>query len=386
MRDQDAGEEAREDDGTDRGVVDLALLDQGLGRKDLLDFPGETEDSRYETEELHGVSRAAGLVQATTLGREDGCIVEPVLERAAGEMWGHFLNQQVVEILVLSLAEDLPEVGIGQGVVASDLQLEQVVLRGVQVDGVDAGRRAQGVGEDVVAGGGDGKHDVGRAQVEDAGVDTGVFPCEGVDVLVIELCVLLVLIIEVNAEMVVLVEEGGQREVGGQVEDGGGVGFGADFWVSLLYGFGERGGIVGRVQVGRFGDGGVDTLDDVVARGRGRGVLLWAAEPHVVGDGTEEVVATISGEDGAEAVLEVVSAAGFEADAVDIKPGAPEETAKPVDVARQSAASVIPRGQVDDGLYIKVNHTDDASGSKQIGKGVDDGEEIGLKSQSSFSI
>lgn len=117
-----------------------------------------------------------------------------------------------------------------------------MVLAGVQVDGVDAGRGLQRVREDVVARAGDGEHDVVAAELEDLAVDAGVFPGEGVDVLVVELGVFWELVVVVDAPVVVLVKEGGQGEVSGEVLDGGVEGFGADFGGCALYRAGEFGG------------------------------------------------------------------------------------------------------------------------------------------------
>jgi hypothetical protein len=61
-----------------------------------------------------------------------------------------------------------------------------VVLGGVEVDGVDAARVLERKGQDVIAGGGDCQNDIVGFDLEDAGVGAVIFPCEGIDVAVVE--------------------------------------------------------------------------------------------------------------------------------------------------------------------------------------------------------
>lgn len=89
------------------------------------------------------MSGSAGLVEAVARGGEDGGMVEPELECLGGEVWGEMGDEQVTESSVFALAKDLPEVVVGESGEGSDLELEKVVLVGVEVDGVDA---AGGVG------------------------------------------------------------------------------------------------------------------------------------------------------------------------------------------------------------------------------------------------
>lgn len=72
---------------------------------------------------------------------------------------------------------------------------------------MDAGWGREGVGEDVVAGGSDGEDDVVGGESQEAVVDAGVFPGEGVDVFVFELGVFGQLVVVVDSPVVVLVEE-----------------------------------------------------------------------------------------------------------------------------------------------------------------------------------
>lgn len=81
---------------------------------------------------------------------------QPILEGAAGEVRGESGDEEGAEVGVLALAEDPPDVGVAQSRKGGDLQLEQVVLGWVEVDGMHAGRTLHEVGEDVITSAGDG--------------------------------------------------------------------------------------------------------------------------------------------------------------------------------------------------------------------------------------
>ena len=82
-----------------------------------------------------------------------------------------------------------------------------MVLCGVQIHGMNTSRALEEIREDVVASGSDSKDLIISTQLQEALVDTGVFPCESIDVLILELSMLRKLLIVVDAPVVVLVEE-----------------------------------------------------------------------------------------------------------------------------------------------------------------------------------
>lgn len=214
VADDEVGEQTRHEIWTDFLTPDLALLVKGLGLDEVLDVIAESEERGKNAHDLDGVSRATGLVESAgaPLGEDVG-IVEPELVRPRGHVGRQSGDEQRAEVGVFAFAKDLPEVSVGEGGVGSDLQLEQVVLVGVEVYGVNASRRLEGVRQDVISGGRDGQDNILRAKFQKALVNTGILPGEGVDVLILELGVLLQLVVVVDAPVVVLVEEGRQREV-----------------------------------------------------------------------------------------------------------------------------------------------------------------------------
>ena len=119
-------------------------------------------------------------------------------------------------------------------------------------------------------------------------VDTGVFPGKGIDIVVVELNVLGVEFVVVDAPRVVLVEGGGKGKVGGEVEDRSFEAFAAEL---LLLEGGSRGeGREGFLEVGGgkvwgIGEGCVELLE----MGGGSG-SFGAADPDVVGDAAEHAV------------------------------------------------------------------------------------------------
>ena len=63
------------------------------------------------------------------------------------------------------------------------------------------------------------KDDIITANVEEAVIDSGIFPGEGIDILVVKLGVLLQGVIVVDASLVVLVEHRWQWEIRAQIDD-----------------------------------------------------------------------------------------------------------------------------------------------------------------------
>lgn len=98
---------------------------------------------------------------------------------------------------------------------------------------------------------------------------------------------------------------------------------------------------------------------------------LGAAKPHIVRNSAQEIVAAIGRENRSKSVFKVIPAASIEADAVDIKPSTPEQSANPVDVARQGASGVVPAAQIDNGLNVKVDNSNNSRWSKKVGERVD---------------
>ncbi|KAB8304503.1 hypothetical protein EYC80_003891 [Monilinia laxa] len=116
-----------------------------------------------QAEETDGVAGAARLVEAAGRGREDVGVREPELEGAGGEVRREVAEEQAAEARVPARAEERPEVCVGERGEGGELEFQEVVLVGVEVDGVEAVRALQRVGEDVVAGAGDGEDGVVKA-------------------------------------------------------------------------------------------------------------------------------------------------------------------------------------------------------------------------------
>ena len=77
--------------------------------------------------------------------------MEPELEGFAGEVGAKFLNQDVLEVAMLAFAKKLPDVLVAESSEGSDLEFEEVVLRGVQVDCVNSAWVCKAEGKDIVA-------------------------------------------------------------------------------------------------------------------------------------------------------------------------------------------------------------------------------------------
>lgn len=178
-------------------------------------------------------------------------------------------------------------------------------------------------------------------------VDTGIFPGEGVDVLLVELGMFGEELVVADTPVVVLVEERRQGQVRREVDNGRLVCLGPDFWDGALDGLGELCAVVGWREVRGLGQGSVQTGDGVVVV---ESEVLLASDEDIVRNTAEQVVAFAGRDDGSKAVLEVVPASGLEVDTVDVEPSAPEDTAEPVDVAVRDSAGVVSSSQVDDVL------------------------------------
>lgn len=221
LADNEIREQARHDVGSDFLLVDFPLLSKGLGLEQILDLRLETENSREDTDDTDRIFGATGVVETLgTLAGEDVVVPEPVLVGTAGKVRGETRDEQGAEVGVLSFTKDLPEISIRERRERGHLEFQKMVLRGVEINSVDAGRTSQGIRKNVVSGAGDGQDHVVRSQLQQTRIHTRILPGESVDVLVLELGVLLEGVIVVDTPVVVLVEERGQREIGRQVHNG----------------------------------------------------------------------------------------------------------------------------------------------------------------------
>lgn len=122
------------------------------------------------------------------------------------------LNQNVLEITVLALAEELPNILVAEGCECSYLELEEMVLGRVQIDCVNSTRIGETEGQDVVASRTDSENNIVGCRPQDAVVRDVVFPSESIDVRVIEAGVFCQCRVVVDAPVVVLIPRSGQRK------------------------------------------------------------------------------------------------------------------------------------------------------------------------------
>lgn len=120
-------------------------------------------------------------------------------------MRAQLLDQDVFEVAVLAFAEELPYVLVAKSSEGRNLQFEKVVLRGVEVDGVDSAWVRETEGQDVVTCGADSKDNIVSCGLQDSMVCNIVLPGEGVDVRVVESSMFEKCRVVVDAPMVVLV-------------------------------------------------------------------------------------------------------------------------------------------------------------------------------------
>ena len=218
VRDDEVAEVLIEYDRPEPRAPYRALIPQRPRRAHVAHLPREQEQAEEPLRELDSEARPAGLVQPPA-GGEGGGVVEPILERARGEVRGELVEEEVAELRVAAFPKEFPRVLVGERAKRCDLELEEVVLRGVEVDRVDAAGAVEGVVEDVVARGGDREHDVVLADVQQPLVLCRVLPRECVDVLVAKLCVLLQRLVVVQPPALILVEERRERNVRCEVQN-----------------------------------------------------------------------------------------------------------------------------------------------------------------------
>lgn len=158
-------------------------------------------------------------------------------------------DEKLTKVGVLAFAEQLPEVGVWKRRESGYLEFQEVILVGVEIDGVDTCRRGECVGQDVVTSGRDGKNNILGSEFEKTLIDTSIFPSEGVDVLILELEMLLQLIIIVDSPVVILIEERRQRKIGREIDYRGFKSLGAKFRTAFLDSTRESTRMVNRREV-----------------------------------------------------------------------------------------------------------------------------------------
>lgn len=94
-----------------------------------------------------------------------------------------------------------------------------MVLRWVEIDGMNTLWLLQKVVEDVVSSTSDGQDDIVMVDLEELSVDLGILPVEGVDVFVSKLLMLLEKVVVIDSPVVLLVESRREREVGAQIDN-----------------------------------------------------------------------------------------------------------------------------------------------------------------------
>lgn len=96
------------------------------------------------------------------------------------------------------------------------------------------------------------------------------------------------------------------------------------------------------------------------------------ANPDIVRDRTECVIAVVEVENCAEAVLDIVSATWLQDDAIKVKPCSPERTTEEIDVAVNTATCIVPEADIGLRLDVKVDDTDDTVGGQERRQRIDD--------------
>lgn len=91
----------------------------------------------------------------------------------------------------------------------------------LEIHGVNALWLFEGVGEDVVAGTGDGKNDIFRRDLQQTSINSSILPGKSINVLIAKLLVLLQLLIVVDTPMMLLIPSRRQRQTSRQIDDSG---------------------------------------------------------------------------------------------------------------------------------------------------------------------
>ena len=97
-----------------------------------------------------------------------------------------------------------------------------------------------------------------------------------------------------------------------------------------------------------------------------------APDPDVVRDATEEIMAVVDVEDGPEAILEIVSPALVEVNAVELEPRSPEDAREAIDMARVVPAGEVAKRVARGRLHVEVDACDESQRRKVFSERVDD--------------
>lgn len=124
-----------------------------------------------------------GVAAEVEVARELVGMSHPVGIGVSREEGREFRGEQLLEVGVATFTEDLPEVGVVQRLNRSELELENVALAGVHVNGVDTSTfSGKGIVEDIVTCRCDSQNMVILVQSKAPDVDIRVFPCPAIDV------------------------------------------------------------------------------------------------------------------------------------------------------------------------------------------------------------
>lgn len=203
---------------------DFLLLVQSLRVAHILDIITESEEPEKRADELDRMSRlsisgdptndygskheprAASLVKSTGRAEYAG-VFEPVLTRLRTHMRAELGNQCLTECREPAFTKHFPYLGIWKALESRNFQFKKMVLIRVEIDCVYASWTCLiEIVQYIVSGRGYAKNDIITADVEETMIDPGIFPGEGVDVLIVELGVLSESIVVIDASLVVLVE------------------------------------------------------------------------------------------------------------------------------------------------------------------------------------
>ena len=106
---------------------------------------------------------------------------------------------------MFTLTKELPNISVRKRSECGDLELQQMILCRIQVNGVNTARTVKAEGQDIVARGGDCENNIVWSNLEEAGVGAVVFPRKGIYVGVVEAGVLWQGLIVVNTPVMILV-------------------------------------------------------------------------------------------------------------------------------------------------------------------------------------
>lgn len=84
------------------------------------------------------------------------------------------------------------------------------------------------------------------------------------------------------------------------------------------------------------------------------------ADPSVVGNAAQVIVSFVEIQDGAKSIFEIVSAGWLQNHAVKLKPASPKCSAKPIDMAIERAATIVPPINISSILDVEIYDGQDA--------------------------